>query len=419
MPLSKIRLACHVTATIGLATASAGAAPAKYTLLPLGTLGGDATVPKSINGRAAAGGVVEVSVAGRLLGVDRRGDMVGCTAVSRDGRAVMAPFLRRVDGSTATLTTLGGSSCARAINEAGHIVGAFMISPTAEDHLLFWTGSSSYVDAGRFGPGFRWGVDINGSGRWIAQFQPAGGHETGYTQAGDGPLEPLALMPGAARSLVSAINDSNVIIGSTDIGGRFVETLWHIGLSGTEIVNLSQRVVGYAELRFHAHAISEEGQITVEYDAGGRRSNGGVLTPVRLELATTGRPVVARPHAFTVRNCEPGARVRILRGPRRAATPYAHGATGARFDLEDVVTTSTEGVADAAGNATVSATFPTAGPALVQAVHRGNKSAVVALEVDALPPVVVTTVNLPQGATRPLPPAASIVPAPVVPLSRP
>lgn len=495
--LSLIRLTPPALLAALPVTGSAWAAPARYTVVELGTLGGRASYARAIdnNGRIVgwasdsfgrtrafktdrirpllptdelgmppADGLPGAPEGAVAMGIADNGTVAGFTRDSRggdwpwlwmpDGRIVSgatgsgsflrmtpagdavghvyrwsstagtmvkAPYVRRADGSSSTLSTYDGDSLVVDTASSRLMIGTFKISASAEGHAFVWRGAATALDLGLFGgPGYKRGTAIASTGRWAGS--TGNSYEGLAFTAASSEATPVELPhPGKVRSEVRAVDAFDRLVGwaatgARGSGGAPQAYYWHVGATDIEVVDLQTRVPGWAGYLMEASGINAEGAILVDALIG-RDNRAVVLVPVKLAISVPERVHTGSVSEFTISGCEPGAQVQIY-SSRSAPVPgrgRGYRAMGIRWDIAGPQILGPSAVADASGVARVrvNVTAPAGQPLYLQAIHRGNKSEVVTLTPTPAPRVV-PGVTLPPGSTGPQLPGGVV---PVVPLN--
>lgn len=466
-----------------LASAGASAAPARYTVVELGSFGGRGSYARAIDdqGRIVgwAGdtsdrtrpfrtdgirplvardmlamppgdglpGVPEGAIA---MGIANDGTVAGYTRDSRggewpwlwlpDGRAVQgargsgaftamspngdaagyvyrwstvasgmvkAPYVRRADGTTTTFATLDGDSVVSDIASAGLMIGSFRISPSASAHAHIWRGGATSDDLGLFGgPGYKRGTAIASTGRWAGA---TGDIYAGLAFSAPSPSAAPVELPhaGMVTSEVRGIDAYDRLVGWASTGTRSASVpqayYWHVGPTDTEVVDLKTRVSGWTGYLMEAAAINAEGVILIDALTG-HNNRAVVLVPVKLTVTPPPTMQVGSVAELTVAGCEPGARVQIYKSTSAPIPGRGTGyrAMGIRWDIAGPDIFGPSAVADASGVARirVNVTGPANQTLYLQAIHRGNKSAVISVTTTPAP-MVVPGVTVPAGLVKP------------------
>jgi probable HAF family extracellular repeat protein len=307
------------SATAATRPPSGSGLPSRYVPVSLGGLGGSpaATVATSMNHRGQVVGQAETATGARhpflwqdgrmtdlgllepgpggwtqATDINNNGDVVGCGELNGTTRAVL---WRR--GETIELGSLGsGYSCANAINDRGQVVGNSSTS-NGDLHAFVWEngtmrdlgvaggtvvaedinnegqilgGWAEVAGAGSFEPflwdhgsvvwlrtptGLAYAKAINSRGEAIGGYVVV--HETNRAVRWyRGAATVLPILPGGNFAVAAAINDSGMILGSSDVGpgphpGKTYAVIWwrgaihkldRAGISGdTELVALNNR----------------------------------------------------------------------------------------------------------------------------------------------------------------------------------
>jgi len=221
------RFACLI-APILLSAASSAFAAVQYTVVDLGTLGGQYSYAIAIN------------AAGQIVGNSDAGPNVGEHA-----------FLYS-NGVMKDLGTLGGISEAWAIDSSGVVVGDSAVSPSGDIHAFFTRGSNMSDITAADSRGYARGINSHG------EIVGEGALNTGlydkpffYSNATLTYFEPLGQTYGAAN----AINDAGQIVGYTGIAGGERAFLYQNGVS-TDLGTL-----GGTWARTVAYAINQAGAV--------------------------------------------------------------------------------------------------------------------------------------------------------------
>lgn len=190
--------------------------------------------------------------------------VVGQSSVPGGSRA----FLWTRTSGMVSLGTLGGSnSSARAINDAGQVVGQ---SDTAsgDEHAFLWTAADGMIDLGTLGGSSSTAADINEAGQVVGRAATASGDEHGFLWTAAGGMIDLGTLGGAgSRSQAEGINDAGEVVGLfndnddhafywTQQGGMVqLPTLTGIESAARAINNVGQ-LAGYGDIATgDAHAV--------------------------------------------------------------------------------------------------------------------------------------------------------------------
>lgn len=166
---------------------------------------------------------------GSLAAINGDGVAVGRADLLDPARPT-APFV--YDSGVVSLLPVDGAGAASAINDAGVIGGSIQAGPSGLTSPFLWQAGSLYV-LPTLSPTFGGSVQgINASGLAVGSLTTADG--TG-TVAFAADTSSFALLPGVGglHTLASAINDHDVIVGTSYPGGVFASTLleWQEGVA--------------------------------------------------------------------------------------------------------------------------------------------------------------------------------------------
>ena len=207
-------------------------APGPYTAVPIGTLGGPASIPYAIN---------------------EQGVVVGLSSLP-DGSG--HGFLW--DGTIHDLGTLPGnkSSSANAINASGVVVGTSSgtsLAPTAPRHAVMWSGGQ-IRDLGTLGGVIGFAKGINDYGVVVGASTLANGATHAFVW--DGTMHDLGTLPGDTSSQAFGINNAGRIVGESSSPGKPAHAVYWVNgiihdlgpagsVSGARAVNGSGTTVGF------------------------------------------------------------------------------------------------------------------------------------------------------------------------------
>jgi probable HAF family extracellular repeat protein len=134
--------------------------------------------------------------------------------------------------------TLGGNSAdARAINNAGQIVGA---SETAsgDTHAFLWTATGGMSDLGTLGGTFSQAFGINNLGHVIGWSEVPSGERRPFLWTPAGGMQDLGTF-GGGSGLAMGINDLDQVVGSSDLpDGSMHAFLWTAKQGLTDLVSV-------------------------------------------------------------------------------------------------------------------------------------------------------------------------------------
>ena len=220
---------------------TARAEQGSYSLIPLSTLGGTASLGSDINGQGKA-----------------VGHSLNSVAIWRG--------YTFVDGDMGDLGTLGGSfSIASQINIHGHMVGAANITGDTETHAVVWTEFGP-VDLGTIS-GYKsaQGLGINKHGAVVgeANLRPLGGFALPNSQAfyvDGGGMIALPTLDGRF-SRATDINDRGTAVGNAEVAGTddVHAVVWSRSKTGQWNIADLGTLAGYS--RSGANAINNKGVI--------------------------------------------------------------------------------------------------------------------------------------------------------------
>jgi probable HAF family extracellular repeat protein len=159
-------------------------------------------------------------------------------------------------GAIVDLGTLGGSfGCARALNEAGLVVGA---SSTTDGPVRAFLWSGAMVDLGTLGGASSEAWDINEVGQIVGFAQDAQGVRRAFLHE-NGAMHDLGALPGARASEAYGINPGGEVVGtswSPELGPRAV--MW----TGGQAIDLNCRISDSSAWNLQvARAINSAGEI--------------------------------------------------------------------------------------------------------------------------------------------------------------
>ncbi len=225
--------------------------PPRYTLVSLGTLGGETS---------------------QALGINARGEVVG-DSTRRDGST--HGFLWR-DGKMTDLGTLPGAnfSSAQDVNDHGMIVGAAGVSG-GQRSAVVWTDGKPRSLGTLAGGGVSIGLAINNAGVVVGISQSSEGNRAFVWR--DGEMRSLGVLPGGGFSLARDVNEKGVIVGQSQAAdGSVHATRWRNG----RIEDLGQiTTASGAAASSVAYAIGPDG-LTVGYGTTDGGALGAVWTGV-------------------------------------------------------------------------------------------------------------------------------------------
>src|SRR5688572_18850852 len=212
-----------------------------YSFIPIGTLGGNASLGSDIN------------VKGKAVG----------SSLNSSSRWRAFAF---EDGVMSDLGTLGGSfSMASQVNKHGHVVGAANTTGDAETHAVVWS-EFGVTDLGTLsGYTSAQGLGINKHGAVVgeANLRPIGGFALPNSQAfyvDGGGMIALPKLNGR-YSRATDINDSNKAVGNAEVTGSsdVRAVLWTQGKKGLWSITNLGTMAGYNSSG--ANAINNNGVI--------------------------------------------------------------------------------------------------------------------------------------------------------------
>ena len=263
-------------------------------MVDLGTLGGLRSVAVGINNAGqvvgfadlasssqraflwtAAGGMIDLGILGELFpgfgfsgasDINELGHVVGVTSVG--GGFEQHAFLWTPSGGMIDLGTLGGpNSSARAINDAGQVVGR-SDTATGEEHAFIWTAATGMIDLGTLGGASSGASDINEAGQVVGRAAMASGDEHAFLWMAAGGMIDLGTLGGeGSRSQAEGINDLGEVVGlftdNDDRGfywtaaGGMVELPTLSGVeSAARAINNAGQLAGYGDIDTgDAHAV--------------------------------------------------------------------------------------------------------------------------------------------------------------------
>jgi probable HAF family extracellular repeat protein len=213
--------------------------PSVYTVLDLGTLGGDSSEPWGVNS------------SGQVCGIAQTADFPHYYHA-----------FRYSDGGMTDLDTLGSSySAAWAINDAGQVVGDVAVSG-ANRHAFLYSDNGPMVDLGTLGGDTSSAFGINNQGQVVGQAAVTGTYLThAFLYNGNGPMMDLGTL-GGDRSTAWAINDTGWVVGDSEAPGGLHAFLWE---GDGPLIDLGT-LGGLVSV---AHAINNQGEIAGDSDTGG------------------------------------------------------------------------------------------------------------------------------------------------------
>ena len=249
LTLSALPLAGKAAAGATSATATVAPEPPRYTLVSLGSLGGETS---------------------QALAINARGDVVGDSSRA-DGST--HGFLWR-NGKIADLGVLPGGdfSSARDVNQRGEITGVSGIDG-GERSAVVWRNGQIRALGTLPGGQVSIGLAINDGGTVVGVSQSSDGNRAFAWQ--NGTMRDLGLLPGGSFSLARGINNRGVIVGQADAeDGTVHATRWTSG----RIEDLGQITTSSgAPAASIAYAIAPDG-LTVGYGETDSGSLGAVWT---------------------------------------------------------------------------------------------------------------------------------------------
>jgi probable HAF family extracellular repeat protein len=196
------------------------------------------------------------------------------------------------------LGSLGGSSYANAINNAGQVVGYYETS-AGNDRAFLWTASDGMEDLGTLGGDFAIASGINSSGQVVGTSRNASGDVHAFLWAATSGMKDLGTLRGTFSSAV-AINDLGDITGTASQVGdiRYVAFLrtspqkWMkaLGTLGSSLlsygyaINAAATVVGTSPLNkslttYHAFIRREGAHLVDMGTLGGNDSTALGISP--------------------------------------------------------------------------------------------------------------------------------------------
>ncbi len=200
------------------------------------------------------------------IGINNASQVAGNASQVAGNTWYNEPFFWSAQTGPTYLGSFGGNyGYARAINDAGQVVG-WSMTQQGSDHAFLWT-HGALVDLGTFGRE-SWAGDINNWG-WIA-----GGVETAPGQyhacvwTSDGRILDLSL-PGDSSSWAGEINDSNEVVGSfrtpTGVSKPFI---WTEAAGRVDLGDLvdPEIAVQFESYSYRALDINAAGQIIVNLE---------------------------------------------------------------------------------------------------------------------------------------------------------
>jgi probable HAF family extracellular repeat protein len=233
--------------------ASAADKGSKATLTDLGTLGGEESVAYDLN---------------------EKGQVVGKSqTASGDWHA----FLWK-DGSMKDLGSLGGESCACAINEKGEVAGyAYLKGSRGACRAVRWSATGEMTTLGWLKDWVECrGGAIGDTGTVIGW---AASEDTSQSAALMWTRDRAVPLPSDSASAAHDINAKNVVVGYEGFNGRRTAVTWHVGAKPTKLPDLGD---GWSEAR----AVNADGHVVgFRQPTGGRAcafiSRGGKLDELK------------------------------------------------------------------------------------------------------------------------------------------
>lgn len=211
-----------------------GADSSAYGINNFGKVVGWNSIPYGVdaavwNGATAANlGSLPGAYGGQARAINNAGQVVG-EANTQNGPYYHATLWI---GNTATeLGTLGGpTSVANAINNTGLIVGSASTVGNVATHAVVWSGLSS-TDLGTLGGANSFANSINDSGQIVGQANDSLGRMNAVLWDGQHIVE-LQTLAGGLSSNALAINSSGEVVGASDVaasGGYNHAVIWYHG----------------------------------------------------------------------------------------------------------------------------------------------------------------------------------------------